>query len=77
MEALYERWQAATLEKVLVLVFVAISVLHLIGIELPHGQMGTLLSGGRIPVLNILVAVKVALGAWAVVVVFIRYRGLL
>jgi multicomponent Na+:H+ antiporter subunit B len=27
--------------------------------------------------LNILVAVKVALGSWAVMLVFIRYRGLL
>jgi multicomponent Na+:H+ antiporter subunit B len=30
-----------------------------------------------IPILNILVAIKVALGSWAVVLMFIRYRGLL
>jgi multisubunit Na+/H+ antiporter MnhB subunit len=40
-------------------------------------EMGALLSGGVIPLLNILVAVKVALGSWAVILVFIRYRGLL
>ncbi|MBD3886245.1 cation:proton antiporter, partial [Phormidium tenue FACHB-886] len=33
--------------------------------------------GGVVPLLNILVAVKVALGSWAVVLLFIRYRGLL
>lgn len=77
MEAIYQRWQAATLEKVSVLIFIVIAVLSLIGLELPHGMPGTLLSGGWIPLLNILVALKVALGAWAAILVFIRYRGLL
>jgi len=77
MEAIYQRWQAATLEKVSVLIFIVIAVLSLIGLELPHGVPGTLLSGGWIPLLNILVALKVALGAWAAILVFIRYRGLL
>ena len=59
------------------LVFVLLSIITLIGVELPHGDMGALISGGIIPILNILVAVKVALGSWAVVLIFIRYRGLL
>ncbi len=77
MESIYQRWQAATLEKVSVLFFIAIAVLSLVGIELPHGELGDLVSGGWIPLLNILVALKVALGAWAAILVFIRYRGLL
>lgn len=77
MESLYKRWRAATWEKVSVLIFIGISALTLIGIELPHGEIGALVSGGWIPVLNILVAVKVALGSWAAVLIFIRYRGLL
>jgi multicomponent Na+:H+ antiporter subunit B len=77
MEAIYKRWKAATLEKVSVIIFIAIAGLSLIGIELPQGQVGTLVSGGWIPLLNILVALKVALGAWAAILVFIRYRGLL
>lgn len=77
MEALYQRWHAATLEKVSVLIFVVLAVLSLIGLELPHGELGTLISGGWIPLLNTLVAVKVALGAWAAILMFIRYRGLL
>ncbi|NES68719.1 MAG: cation:proton antiporter, partial [Okeania sp. SIO2D1] len=36
-----------------------------------------LVSGGILPILNILVALKVALGSWAVILLFIRYRGLL
>ncbi|MGF1523142.1 MAG: Na(+)/H(+) antiporter subunit B [Leptolyngbyaceae cyanobacterium] len=77
MEALYKRWNAATLEKVSVLIFIVLAVLTLIGIELPHGELGALVSGGWIPLLNILVAIKVALGAWAAILIFIRYRGLL
>ncbi|MFQ4139826.1 Na(+)/H(+) antiporter subunit B [Nodosilinea sp. PGN35] len=77
MQAIYERWYAATWEKVSVLIFIALAVVTLVGIELPPGQFGTLLSGGIIPVMNILVALKVALGSWAITLLFIRYRGLL
>jgi len=77
MEAVYRRWRAATWEKVSVLIFIALAALSLLGIELPHQELGTLISGGWIPLLNILVAVKVALGSWAAILIFIRYRGLL
>jgi multicomponent Na+:H+ antiporter subunit B len=77
MEGIYQRWQAALWEKVSVIVFVVLSVITLIGFELPYGQLGALISGGVVPLLNILVAIKVALGSWAAVLIFIRYRGLL
>jgi multicomponent Na+:H+ antiporter subunit B len=77
MESIYQRWNAATWEKVSVLIFIVLSMVTLAGVELPHGELGTLFSGGIVPILNILVAVKVALGSWAVILVFIRYRGLL
>ncbi|WP_017720313.1 Na(+)/H(+) antiporter subunit B [Kamptonema formosum] len=77
MQAIYKRWNAAILEKVSVLIFIVLSAMNLSGIELPHGELGALVSGGFIPLLNILVAVKVALGSWAVILLFVRYRGLL
>lgn len=77
MQMVYHRWRAATWEKVSVLVFIILAVVTLIGLELPHGEFGTMLSGGILPLLNVLVAVKVALGSWAVILTFIRYRGLL
>jgi multicomponent Na+:H+ antiporter subunit B len=77
LQKLYKRWHAATWEKISVLIFIVLSVITLSGIELPHGQLGELISGGMIPILNILVAIKVALGSWSVVLGFIRYRGLL
>ena len=77
MEAIYRKWNAATWEKVSVLIFIMLAVITFVGIELPPGDLGTLISGGVIPILNILVAIKVALGSWAVILLFIRYRGLL
>ncbi|NJK38778.1 MAG: cation:proton antiporter [Oscillatoriales cyanobacterium RM2_1_1] len=77
MQSIYKRWHAATWEKVSVLVFIVLSAITLVGIELPYGELGALFSGGIVPILNILVAVKVTLGSWAVILVFVHYRGLL
>ncbi|WP_088239992.1 Na(+)/H(+) antiporter subunit B [Calothrix rhizosoleniae] len=77
MERIYQKWRAATVEKISVLIFIILAAITLIGYELPHGQIGTLFSGGTIPLLNILVTIKVALGSWAAILLFIRYRGLL
>ncbi|MEL6161895.1 MAG: Na(+)/H(+) antiporter subunit B [Cyanobacteria bacterium J06623_5] len=77
MAAIYQRWKAATWEKVSVLIFLVLATLSLMGIELPHRELGALLSGGWLPIFNTLVAIKVALGSWAIVIIFIRYRGLL
>jgi multicomponent Na+:H+ antiporter subunit B len=77
MQAIYDRWHAATWEKVSVLVFIALAVVTLVGVELPPGDFGGLISGGVIPLMNVLVALKVALGSWAITLLFIRHRGLL
>lgn len=77
MQAIYKKWHAASWEKISVLIFIIISAINLSGIEPPQGQLGDLISGGFLPWLNILVAIKVALGSWAVMLLFVRYRGLL
>ncbi len=77
MQAVYQRWQANILEKLAVICFAVLTAINLAGVELPRGEFGTLLSGSFIPILNILVAIKVALGSWAVILLFVRYRGLL
>ncbi|AFZ46950.1 multisubunit sodium/proton antiporter, MrpB subunit [Cyanobacterium stanieri PCC 7202] len=77
LEDIYQKWHVAIIEKVSVLVFILLALFTLIGWELPYGQLGSLASGGIIPFLNILVALKVCLGSWAVILLFIRYRGLL
>lgn len=77
LEDIYEKWRVAAVEKISVLVFILLSFVTLIGWELPYGELGTLASGGIVPILNIIVAFKVCLGSWAVILLFIRYRGLL
>ena len=77
MEEIYEKWHISTWEKALVIIFILLAISTLLGWQIPPGELGTLFSGGIIPLLNILVAVKVALGSWAVILYFIRYRGLL
>jgi len=42
---------------------------------LPKGTPGQLLSGGSILVYNILIAMKVFIGAWAVIAAFAQHRG--
>lgn len=58
MQSVYQKWRAATWEKVSVLVFIVLSMLTLMGIELPHRQLGELFSGDILPILNILVAIQ-------------------
>jgi len=77
LQGIYQRWRVATWEKISVLIFIGLAVLTLVGVELPHGELGALVSGGMMPLFNILVAFKVALGSWAAILLFIRYRGLL
>lgn len=77
MDSIYQRWRVATWEKISVLIFIVLAILTLVGLELPQGNLGSLVSGSWIPILNILVAIKVALGSWASILIFIRYRGLL
>ncbi len=77
MQAIYKKWYASKWEKVSVLVFIILAVVKLSGFELPHGELGTFFSGGVLPLLNFLVAIKVALGSWAVLLTFIHYRGIL
>ena len=63
--------------KAAVMGFVALSFLALEGLSPGAGEFGSLLSGGWIPLLNLLVALKVTLGSWAMIQRFVQHRGLL
>ncbi|WP_443081602.1 hypothetical protein [Synechococcus sp. BS55D] len=49
----------------------------LAGLELPQGRFVALFSGGWIPLLNALVAIKVTLGSLTMIQRLVRHRGLL
>jgi multicomponent Na+:H+ antiporter subunit B len=86
-DRLYRYYRADLWEKAAVVAFVLVALLALaglvpgIGIGLSSGfgsgGFGEIDSGGWIPLLNALVAVKVTLGSWAMVQLLVRYRGLL
>ena len=71
----YQRWHIATIEKTIVLLIVLIAVAFL---SVPQTVIaGIPVSVLAIPLLNMLIAAKVALGSWTIVLLFIRHRGLL
>ncbi len=76
-ERLYKQYRADLWEKAAVEGVQEKALIALLGLEPPSGTYGSLLSGGWIPVLNLLVALKVTLGSWAMVQRLVRHRGLL
>jgi multicomponent Na+:H+ antiporter subunit B len=63
----HRHWRLAMWEKTIVLFFLFVAGMMLF---IPHLTLA-------IPLMNILIACKVAIGAWTVVLLFVRYRGLL
>lgn len=77
MQRHYKRWRAALWEKAIVLLFLCLSGGFLLYPSAFDGEMATLFSNGLLPLFNMLIALKVTIGAWTVTQLFIRYRGLL
>jgi multicomponent Na+:H+ antiporter subunit B len=71
----YLKWHIATLEKAVVLLILLSAIAFLSAPQLVVA--GRPVSTMAIPLLNILIAAKVAIGSWTIVLLFIRHRGLL
>ncbi|MGB5135341.1 MAG: MnhB domain-containing protein [Prochlorococcaceae cyanobacterium] len=77
VDRFYNRYRADLWEKGVVALFLLLAFLSLEGLgPAMEGRYGSIASGGWIPLLNMLVAVKVTLGSWAMVQLLVRYRGL-
>lgn len=77
VERFHRHWRLDLAEKASVLAFLALGLVSLEGLGLPGGRFATSWSGGWIPLLNVVMAVKVTLGAWSMVQAFVRVRGLI
>ncbi|MCP9848891.1 Na(+)/H(+) antiporter subunit B [Cyanobium sp. Morenito 9A2] len=77
LERLQRRSRADRWEKGSVLAFLALAAVGLEGLDLPGGRFGSIASGGWIPLLNTVMALKVMLGSWSMLQAFVRARGLL
>jgi multicomponent Na+:H+ antiporter subunit B len=75
LHGFYERWHLASVEKGIVLVILGL-VLVCFLFHVP-GFSGHVPGAASVPVLNLLIALKVAIGSWTIVLLFIRHRGLL
>ena len=73
--ASYQRWHIASVEKSIVLLILLAGVVFLMLPDL--NVAGHAISSMAIPVLNMLIAAKVAIGSWTILLLFIRHRGLL
>ncbi len=77
VDRFYNRYRADLWEKGAVVAFLLVAFLSLEGLgPTTAGRFGAIASGGWIPLLNVLVALKVTLGSWAMVQLLVRYRGL-
>jgi len=76
LERRFRNLRIESWERALTAAIIGLTVATLLGASLSMIPYGDLLSGGLIPPLNALVALKVTLGASGVVLSFIRYRGL-
>ena len=72
----YRTLRAEVLEESAVLLFIVLSLLLLESINLPMGDYGAVLSGGMLPILNILVGMKVTLGSWGMIQRFLSTNQL-
>ena len=73
---IYRRIHAETLEESAVLIFIVLSLLLLEGFNLPVGEYGAVLSGGLLPILNVMVGLKVTLGSWGMIQQFLTTNQL-
>ena len=76
LQAVMDRRRLKIWEKISVFVFLACAMLMLSDVQWTAPFSGVEVSSALIPVLNVLITIKVAIGAWAIMFVFIRYRGL-
>ncbi len=76
LENIYFKYNAVTIEKFAVILFIFLSLLSFSSVTLPSFISLNLPQSIIIPALNIICAIKVTLGTWSIIRLFIIKRGL-
>ena len=77
IEEFYSRSNAAVIEKVAVVVFIILAIMSFASIVYPTSPFSWVPQKIYIPLLNIVAGLKVTIGAWSIIRLFINKRGII
>ncbi len=77
IEDFYSKSNAAVIEKVAVIVFISLAMMSFASIIYPTSPLSWIPQNVYIPMLNIVAGLKVTIGAWSVIRLFINKRGII
>ena len=77
IEDFYSKSNAAVIEKVAVIVFICLAMMSFTSIVYPTSPLSWIPQNVYIPMLNIVAGLKVTIGAWSVIRLFINKRGII
>lgn len=77
IEEFYSRSNAAVIEKVAVVVFITLAIMSFASIVYPTSPLSWVPQKVYIPLLNIVAGLKVTIGAWSIIRLFINKRGII
>ena len=77
IENYYSKFNAAIVEKFAVVVFIAVAMMSFTSVVIPESIFASVPQTIYIPILNITCGLKVTIGAWSVIRLFIIKRGII
>tara|TARA_A100001015_G_scaffold319155_1_gene441210 strand:+ start:74 stop:685 length:612 start_codon:yes stop_codon:yes gene_type:complete len=77
IEDLYIRYNAAIVEKFAVVIFIVIAMMSFTSVIFPTSPFAFIPQNVYIPILNVVAGLKVTIGAWSVIRLFITKRGII
>ena len=77
IEDLYSRYNAAIVEKFAVVIFIVIAMMSFTSVIFPTSPFAFIPQNVYIPILNVVAGLKVTIGAWSVIRLFITKRGII
>ena len=77
IENFYSHYNAAVVEKFAVVVFILLALMSFTSVVYPTTPFSFIPQNIYIPILNVVAGLKVTIGAWSVIRLFITKRGII